>query len=277
MILKIVLTLPHGIDKRDTIAWRSMSALPQTICGYTVRLTTSCGANIHNVRNIGVNESGNQAVWQKEFNFDLLLFVDYDIEFTAAHVEMLIAAQKDIIGGLYLRGDDRYEAGHHSEIRGRAQHKLRAGNGSGIVTVDYVGAGFLMIDKNVFENLPFPWFRFELVEWEVNGKYYAMTTCEDVGFCMHAQKKGFIISAHTGCIVKHHKGGRTMDSATQQEQKVPAQKGLDITVLENNISRACTQILASMQMVVDQLRRIEEHNRQLREKISTTEKAAAKE
>ena len=68
-----------------------------------------------------------------------------------------------------------------------------------------------------------------------------------------------------------------MDNTTGQEQKAPVQKGLDVTVLENNISRACTQILASVQMMVDQLRRFEEHNRQLREKIPATEKAAAKE
>jgi hypothetical protein len=260
MILKIVLTLPHGIDKSHTAAWRCIELLPPVIAGYEIRPIASYGANIANVRNFGVNENGCNETWQNNFNFDAVLFWDYDIEATAEQIELLLLAGQDIIGGMYLRGNGyQYECGNHGTIKGLAREKLQPGDkGRGPVPIDYIGAGFLLIKQDIFRRLPYPWFRYERIEWEENGVWHSVPGNEDIGFCMLAYKNGFPIYAHTNCIVKHIKGGPQMNMPQQQISEVG---------LENNIGRACTQIQASTQMLIDQLRQLSAQNNQLREEI----------
>ena len=247
MILKIVITLPNGIAKENTDAWRCISVLPPVIAGYEVRPIASYGASIQNVRNFGVNETGCNECWQNDFNFDALLFWDYDISATAEDVERLLSSGKEIVGGLYMRRNGyQYEAGCHGPIKGLAREKLLIGQERrGLVPVDYVGAGFLLVRAEIFRRLPYPWFESQHIEWQEEGVWHAVPGNEDVGFCMLAQKNGFPIFVDTDCILKHSKGDVQMNAPQQQ---------VTIEVLENSISRACTQIMASAQMLIDNLR-----------------------
>jgi len=247
MILKIVLTLPHNIDKMNTPAWHCIEQLPETIAGYKIRAIASYSANIADARNHGVNESDNTAKAQNDFNFDKLLFVDYDIEFTAANIALLLAEPYMIIGGIYKRRNGQWETlPRNIDVTGSP------------IIVDSVGAGFLLVDRIVFLQMPFPWFWFDRRAWTDNNNIeHCVPGAEDVTFCTEAAKHGFIIYAHTGCIVKHIKGGC---------MNVPQQQ-ISETTLENNIMRACTQVQASTQMLVDHVRILATQNNSLREEV----------
>jgi hypothetical protein len=57
------------------------------------------------------------------------------------------------------------------------------------IKVDWVGAGFAMIKKSVFEKLDYPWFRIYTI---IVGDTSDLCT-EDIALCMDAKKAGFEI------------------------------------------------------------------------------------
>lgn len=69
-------------------------------------------------------------------------------------------------------------------------------------TVDYIGGGWMMIQKGVFENLPYPWFGPKLQVFP-NG---IQDFCgEDVSFCLDAKEIGFKIIVDPRIRVGHEK------------------------------------------------------------------------
>lgn len=55
------------------------------------------------------------------------------------------------------------------------------------------GAGCLLIKKEVFENLPFPWFRYPIIHKYYKGKKHTQMVMEDVGFSMLVKEHGYKI------------------------------------------------------------------------------------
>lgn len=70
-------------------------------------------------------------------------------------------------------------------------------------TCDYVGGGWLMIQKGVFENMDYPWWPPMLQTFE-NGAIVDFCG-EDVGFCLTAKEKGFKIWVDPRIRVGHEK------------------------------------------------------------------------
>jgi hypothetical protein len=93
-----------------------------------------------------------------------LLFIDSDIGFTAEHVFRLLRHDKDIVGGVYpLKGLDWDRIGHAARIGDPMAstfgyvvdyldpHNVTAING--FARVRYVGNGFMLIKRSVFERM----------------------------------------------------------------------------------------------------------------------------
>lgn len=69
-------------------------------------------------------------------------------------------------------------------------------------TVDYIGGGFMMVSKGVFENMEYPWWGPQLQKFE-NG---IQDFCgEDVSFCLEAKKLGIDIIVDPRIRVGHEK------------------------------------------------------------------------
>ena len=150
-------------------------------------------ADMHNCRNRVVIGESKLEKDMKPFGgreYDYMLWIDSDMAFNFAHLRKLIQDDKPVVGGLYplnRRGDST--AGY---LKGNGNHRLAlAGfaDKSEPFVVDYVGFGFLLIKKGVFETIGFPWFQHRMVDFDDLG--LEVHTSEDVAWCKIAKENGF--------------------------------------------------------------------------------------
>jgi GT2 family glycosyltransferase len=110
-----------------------------------------------------------------------ILWIDDDILFNIKDIERLFKVDKDIVSGLYLMA-----SGENYAVVEKWDEEFFARNGyfhflskedlknkDSVFKVSYVGFGFLLIKKGIFEQLKYPWFD------PINIK---IKSCED--FCM---------------------------------------------------------------------------------------------
>ena len=126
-----------------------------------------------------------------KLNPDYLMFLDADMTFPADIILRLLASQKDIVSGMYHYG---------SSDRGFAPIALRrrpdGGQNYNIVHyypdepfwVDAIGMGAALIKADVFKNISFPWFGYQVSE--ITG---VNSISEDMQFCQKAREAGYEI------------------------------------------------------------------------------------
>jgi len=144
-----------------------------------------------------------------EVNADYLLFIDDDQTFTANDVITLLMAQKPVIAGtVYMRvppyrtcvfkwaneADQKvWEEAEKANTACAVGLQNQEGiEGRGVIEVDAVGFGFVMINMDVFRRTPKPWFT-----W-APGRLG-----EDMTFCLKAKQYGARIYAHTDIDIGH--------------------------------------------------------------------------
>ncbi len=146
--------------------------------------------------------------------FEELMWIDSDVAFQAADVDRLRAYGLPIVCGLYAKKGRREFACDFLPGTG----PVVFGQGGGLLEVKYVGFGFTLVRRGVFERmrqqlgLPecnqrfgstiYPWF-LPLVADDGPGKWYL---AEDYAFCERARQCGFRIMADT-TIRLYHVGG----------------------------------------------------------------------
>ena len=159
------------------------------------------GAYIENARNT-LAEMGRRQ------EFDGLLFVDSDISFTVDnYIDIHKALDDDpqagamcgmysghknsnklIVGFFSENGDALLEA----ECQERGWQAIESGEP---VPVDKAGAGFMLVDMDVFEKIPPPWFN-TITE---AGRFYG----EDTYFLQLLKHNGYTPKIHGGVVVTH--------------------------------------------------------------------------
>lgn len=172
----------------------------------------------------------NQKPWNGELEYDWQLWIDSDIVFDsdcfwklcdlAFPEEALIQETneidetkiKKIASGWYCTEDGHSAAVSHwleeddfrkngGVMKNETVETLAARKKP--FTADYVGFGWVMIRKGVFESLPYPWFAPKLQIFE-NGEVQDMCG-EDVSFCLDAKKNGFEVWCDPRIRVGHEK------------------------------------------------------------------------
>jgi len=138
-----------------------------------------------------------------------LLQLDSDMVFTPDDIVALLdAASADtvpIIGGLYagtgqLVNQVDAEAGWFTT---RGVRFLDSRGATGVIAVDFVGAGALLVHRTVYERMakdhpaPQPWFQEVAEHGRVDG--------EDWTFCARAARSGFPVHVHAGARFGHSK------------------------------------------------------------------------
>ncbi|MDR0307130.1 MAG: hypothetical protein LBI42_09880 [Chitinispirillales bacterium] len=195
----------HGSISPET--QRSLELLKQSKDFY-IELIEVQGSSISFIRNIGVNRSASEKVKQGGFEYDYYLSLDSDIAFTPEHLSLLLKRGLDIVGAAYQyrAQTDLLVAGHfddHGEGVVKV-NKFLTIDSMGIKEVDWIGAGFTLIKKEVLEAMDYPWYRELIVEYDDgSGEKSAVWVGEDVGFCVGARKKGFKIYCDCDCHVRH--------------------------------------------------------------------------
>lgn len=131
---------------------------------------------------------------------DWLLFIDDDVIAPPDTFERLSSHGREIVSGLYYRRNAPITPVMFYESGGRPVPVSRFNRG-GLLEVDFVGAGCLLIHKTVFSAIekPFEWMmdRTDLPPGERVG--------EDMAFCAKARKAGFRVAVDT-TVECHHLG-----------------------------------------------------------------------
>lgn len=147
------------------------------------------GVGVDENRNLGVNEGRSYGVRQTPVaGYTHFLFIDSDVAFRPEHVRRLLWHDQAIAALPYhRRNGNEYQAG---TFDGEGKPDCYYTDAErGYKAVDFVGGGFILIRRDVFPRLRYPWFRREVLTvrdeaWQDSGDY---------GFCRNARASGYEI------------------------------------------------------------------------------------
>ena len=159
--------------------------------GYETEFQYFFGYQIDQIRNL-------IADWAK--NYDYLFSVDSDIVFPRDALTRLIAADKDIISGLYIQrkpGQHILELYQDNPAGGVDNIPYWAIKGRGVIPIAGCGFGCVLIKSAVIRGMEYPHFYYQ------SAISHANTISEDIYFCSKARKAGYTMWADTGLHCEH--------------------------------------------------------------------------
>ena len=166
------------------------------------------------------NRAGeHQIPFQGKLNYDYMMWLDTDINFTVEQVVSLFESMQkkkhvDVLCGIYLTAD-----GHHSTIvkDWDVNYFLKTGlfpfltipqlkeeaakSQDKLAKVFYAGMGFMMVRKGAFEKVTYPWFEPIMHEIEMSRDF----SSEDVSLCWKWAEKNVGIYIDPEIVVGHEK------------------------------------------------------------------------
>lgn len=145
-----------------------------------------------------------------EGNFSHLFFMDSDMSFPENTLSRLLAHNKDIVGGLYAMK----VAPFATTIFKGNQNYIPKSN-EGVIEVDAIGTGCLLIKRRVFEAMEWPYFWYEE---DPPGSKKMMT--EDSFFCIKARKAGLKVHCDTSILCGHVGTGHVVPVSTENGLKL---------------------------------------------------------
>ena len=131
-----------------------------------------------------------------ELNADYLLFVDSDVAFSSNALKKLASHDKSIVSGLYFSKNPPFIPQMYE--KNKEGYKPILDYENGLVEVDSVGAGFLLIKTSVFKKLAEPYFSFSD---KIGSGDQPLS--EDMFFCDKSKKAGFKIYCDTSVKCAH--------------------------------------------------------------------------
>lgn len=182
--------------------------------GIDVLLSQRSNSNVYYVRAQCLGANVLRGKYQKPFDgaikYDYVMWIDSDQVFKAEQFFKLLSHNKDIVGGLYLMEGGKQFAvvkdWDEEYFRQNSTFKFLEppdlDKNKDLMEVSYTGFGFLLIKYGVFENITYPWFEPQIINFNNDVTDFAS---EDVSFCLKAKKAGFKIHIDPTVIVGHEK------------------------------------------------------------------------
>ena len=180
--------------------------------GFKIYFSGSYSRNIYEVRNkclLGTPTKGKDQLPLNGIDYDYILWIDNDMVFTPADFDNLYNADEDVISGLYVMANDREYAAveywdedyfsEHGTFEFIEKGSLR--NRYLPFKVEYVGFGFILFKKGIFEQLKYPWFEPTYLQIK-QSKDFSM---EDVTLCLKLKQKKINVYAHPDVVLGHEK------------------------------------------------------------------------
>ena len=180
--------------------------------GFTVKFCNTYSRNIYEVRNkclLGKPEDGKDQKVFDGLEYDYILWLDDDVIFSPSDFDKLYKEDKDVMSGLYLMSNNTHFAAvefwdeEYFKSNGSFEflHKTDIRTRLLPFKVEYVGFGFLLIKRGVFEQISYPWFE---------PTYLQIRDCrdfsmEDVTLCLKLNKLNITIHVHPEVVVGHYK------------------------------------------------------------------------
>ncbi len=182
--------------------------------GYKINIIQRYSCNIYYVRNMCLGADVRRGEDQKPFDgkldYDYMMWIDSDVVFTPEQFERLLSHDKDIVSGLYKMEDNTHyacvEHWNESEFLKNGHFKFIKPSDieyrkNQLIDVNYVGFGFILVKRGVFESLKYPYFRPNSYNIG-NTVEFAM---EDVSWCHNVKDAGYKILVDPSIIVGHEK------------------------------------------------------------------------
>lgn len=129
-----------------------------------------------------------------------LLFIDNDVYIQKDAITALLEVPCDIAVGCYAQLTQGGQISPYIAVRHSGKWMTEPWEGI-LEDVEFAGAGCMLIRREVFEALEFPWWNWPLELKD--GK--VCETSDDVDFCVRAREAGFTIGAHGGVFCGHEK------------------------------------------------------------------------
>ena len=174
----------------------------------------ACGVYIDDNRNILVNKG--QTTWEDQMpaedDITHYFFLDSDVSASGPEIlKQLLKHDKPIVSGAYVArvNTNCYTAGYFDKCLGDINtiSGLVPRQQTGLIKLDWVGGGALLIKREVFEHkdVKYPWFGRERLSFiDSQGRKHAAVTGEDVSFCMKAKQAGYDIWLDADAKFTHH-------------------------------------------------------------------------
>jgi GT2 family glycosyltransferase len=154
-----------------------------------------CGHSIEHARNEAVNILlGTRHQW--------LFFLDDDVLVPEDIVKRLLYRNVEIVSALYYRRAAPIEPVLYRAVNGSIRPLENGTPLKGLMEVDYVGCGCLLVHRRVFEKVLYPWFEYKIGRRDLPEREQIS---EDFDFCRKARAAGFkvFVDADIHC---HHLG-----------------------------------------------------------------------
>ncbi len=162
-----------------------------------------------------VSRGKNQAPFGGKIDYDYLMWIDSDIVFNSDKFFKLLEMDRDIASGWYAQPGSTPSGGLYTPVVEKMDDNFFKKHGSyqflttediskksKPVKVDYVGFGWVLVKRGVFESLEYPWFAPKLIDI---GEGIQDVCSEDVSFCHDVKKAGYDIWLNPQIRVGHEK------------------------------------------------------------------------
>ncbi len=254
--MKLKVGVPFAKHGRMTDATLSSLRALSQCTDFEVEIVTQQGSNVPLARNAMINNKESTLLHQKLSGFDYFLCVDADTGFTVDNVKQLLARNLDVVGGAYVHKHtpNRIVAGWFGETEGISTMEDRVmQDRTGLIEVDWIGAGFLLIRRETLERSPYPWFTAMEVEYDSDAGPCAQVVSDDFGFCMKMRKNGIKIMLDADCRVEHvpHPNEHMTSGAA--------------------LSDALNDLLRNRDTIIRNIKAMDEENRKLKDMLQKAE------
>jgi len=176
------------------------------------KFCTTFSRNIYETRNRCLLGDPTKGTIQLPFDgedYTHILWIDDDIMYNTKDFDLLFDSGKDVISAFYIMADgEQYAAvkiwdekffSENGYFEFMKPDDIK--DGKSPTRVEYIGFGFLLIKKGIFEQLNYPWFEPTYLQIR-DAEDFCM---EDVTFCLKCKEKNIPVFAHPKVIVGHVK------------------------------------------------------------------------
>jgi len=151
------------------------------------------------------------------------LFIDSDIIFTKADVEHIIALGKDnpVVFLPYKThaNPKEYQCGNWGKYIGVSGMRYPTSS-IGRHLIDWCGAGFLFVKREVFQAIEYPYFRYYILDL---GEH-AVPVGEDFGFCIQLHRAGIPILCDFNHPIGHKQRKKAFYDNSTNNPRIPSTK-----------------------------------------------------
>lgn len=218
---KIIFCLPgKSYSNQFLLAWSDL-ILWCSQNNFDFSVSQNYSSVVHFARTLCLGGDNTRGKLQKPFNnkldYDYIMWIDSDIIFKVDDFKKILESENDITSGIYkmentinyptvikwdtdyLKKNGKFEFLDDEKIKQLKEENKLLNNR--YLNVEYTGMGWMLIKKDVIEQLKYPWFYHDLYQVDDFVEMFS----EDVSFCKNLKKAGFDIYVDLDIRVGHYK------------------------------------------------------------------------